>query len=514
MLTAQRGAWLDTFTYDGANRVTQTVQNGRTISYSYNIPGRTRMVTYPSTLAIVEHTDARSRLGRIDDGLSPPPIVQYTYDLGNRVTTRAYRNGTVATYGYNADNWIVGLDHSIGVAHIATFAYDFDNEGNKKFEQKLTDLGHSEAYQYDNAYRLINYQVGTLVGATVPVPSTQTAYSLDPVGNWNSKTTDAVSQNRVHDAVNELVKIDAANISYDANGNLQNDTSYSYAYDEESRLTSVTRLSDSAVVGQYQYDALGRRTQKIANPAGTASTTRYFYDDARIVEEQDAVGTTLATYTYGNYIDEVLTMNRGGQTTYYHQNSLWSVAALTGAGGTTIESYRYDAYGQPTILDGLGAPVPPNAWGTPHSAAANPWLFTGRQLDEEAGLYFYRARSYDAGKGRFAQRDPKEYVDSANLYQYVQDRPTARVDPTGEAANVPYLCCVLCILPPGAGLCTGTCSCTGNTLATQLIAQGACCEPACRVGCARPAAQPGAMAACVQRLERIFWGPAVTCTCT
>ena len=50
-------------------------------------------------------------------------------------------------------------------------------------------------------------------------------------------------------------------------------------------------------------------------------------------------------------------------------------------------------------------------WGTPHSAIGNPYPFTGRQLDEETGLYFYRARYYDSVKGRFLQRDPGGYVD-------------------------------------------------------------------------------------------------------
>jgi RHS repeat-associated protein len=120
------------------------------------------------------------------------------------------------------------------------------------------------------------------------------------------------------------------------------------------------------------------------------------------------------------------------------------VAALTGAAGTIIESYRYDAYGQPSILDGLGAPVPPDAWGVPHSAAANPWLFTGRQFDEEAGLFFYRARYYDAGKGRFVQRDPFEYVDGMNLYEYATSAPTKFTDASGMVCcgqiNLKSLC--------------------------------------------------------------------------
>jgi YD repeat-containing protein len=72
----------------------------------------------------------------------------------------------------------------------------------------------------------------------------------------------------------------------DLNGNTVDDELYTYAYDEENRLIAVTRKSDSSVVGQYQYDALSRRVTKMAN-AGIVSSpveTRYFYDEARLVE--------------------------------------------------------------------------------------------------------------------------------------------------------------------------------------------------------------------------------------
>ncbi|MDN3514597.1 MAG: hypothetical protein NG747_09365 [Candidatus Brocadia sp.] len=432
MLTAERGGWLVTFDYDGANRITNTTQNGKTIDYDYNIPGRTRTITYPGGRIITEQTDFRSRLDQINDAGSPP-IVQYTYDLGNRGGARTYRNGTVATYTYNANDWILSLEHTSGVTRIAGFGHEYDNEGNKRFEDKRHEPTRSEAYQYDGIYRLIDYKVGSLVGPTVPVPVTQTAYDLDPVGNWNSKTTDAVTQTRMHNKVNELTKIDATDILYDDNGNLINDGIYTYAYDEENRLTHATRNSDAMVVGQYQYDALSRRVVKIADPdpLGSAVETRYIYDDARIIEEQDNLNATQATYVYGNYIDEVLAMERAGQTYYYHQNALWSVEAITDSAATPVERYSYDAYGCPTITDGAGIPVPLNSWVTPHSAIGNPYLFTGRQLDEETSLYFYRARYYDCAKGRFIQRDPLGYVDGFNLYQYVRGRPTRYSDPEG-----------------------------------------------------------------------------------
>ena len=409
--------------------MTQTTQNGKTLGYVYDIPGRTRTVTYPGGRSITEQMDFRSRLSAIDDGVSRPPIGQYSYDLGNRVVTRSYRNGAIATYSYNANNWVTSLEHTIGATRIAGFGYDFDKEGNKKFEEKRHDPGHSEAYQYDNIYRLTNYKVGPLDNPVTII--TQTAYNLDPVGNWTSKITDGVTQTRMHDEANELVKIDAANLTYDDNGNLLNDGAYTYSYDEENRLTSVTRNAGSVVVGQYQYDALSRRVQKIANPAGAQSTTHYFHDKGRIIEEQGAGGATQATYVYGNFIDEVLTMDRAGQTYYCYQNSLGSVAALSDANRNVVERYAYDAYGFVSVTNGAGVPVPPNAWGSPHSAVGNPYLFTGRQLDEETGLYYYRARYDDSRKGRFLQRNPFGYVDGMNLYEYVRSNPSTAREPRG-----------------------------------------------------------------------------------
>jgi RHS repeat-associated protein len=425
LLSALRDSWTDTFTYDGGDRVTKSVQNGRTIAYVYNIPGRTRTLTYPGGRSVTEHTDARTRMDYIDDAASPTPLVQYAYDAANNVLSRDYRNGTTSSFTYNANNWTTSITHK-NPTPFAGFDYAYDNEGNKQYEQKTQDPTHSEAYKYDATYRLIDYRVGTLVGSTVPVPSTETQYNLDPVGNL-CKTTDTCQFN----STNEETKVDACNILYSGDGNLDNDCNFSYVYDEENRLTSATRLSDHAVVGQYQYDALSRRVQKIADASGTPVITQYYYDDTRIVEEQSTSGATEATYVYGNYVDEVLNMNRGGETYYYHQNELWSVEAITNAAGAVAERYSYNAYGLPNTGS-------INSWGTPHSAIGNPWMFTGRQFDEETGLYYYRARHYDPVKARFLQRDPLGYVDALNLYEYGQDSPTNRSDAFGESVEKEY----------------------------------------------------------------------------
>jgi RHS repeat-associated protein len=129
-------------------------------------------------------------------------------------------------------------------------------------------------------------------------------------------------------------------------------------------------------------------------------------------------------------------MDRGGQTLYYHHDALWSVHALSNASGVLVEGYRYDAYGYQTVFTpGANGMVEfggdDQTFVGASSSLGNPYTFTGRERDGETGLLFYRARHYDAVKGRFAQRDPMGYADAMNLYEYVRSSPVNFTDPFG-----------------------------------------------------------------------------------
>ena len=60
----------------------------------------------------------------------------------------------------------------------------------------------------------------------------------------------------------------------------------------------------------------------------------------------------------------------------------------------------------------------------------NPELkYTGKDLDEDTGLYYFNARWYDASTGRFISEDPTR--DGQNWYIYTSNNPMNRIDPTG-----------------------------------------------------------------------------------
>jgi len=133
---------------------------------------------------------------------------------------------------------------------------------------------------------------------------------------------------------------------------------------------------------------------------------------------------------------------------HFHSNSLGSVAHLTDPDEDVVEQYEYSPYGEPTVRDGAGGDL------SGESAVGNPYLFTARRLDEESGLFHYRARSYDPVVGRFLQRDPARYLDGPNLLEYCGSSPIARCDPTGEAWSWP-LAGVGALVGGVGGLCWG-----------------------------------------------------------
>ena len=124
---------------------------------------------------------------------------------------------------------------------------------------------------------------------------------------------------------------------------------------------------------------------------------------------------TLArSYVYGSYVDELLAIVSGSggptQTKYAHSNHLYSVAALSDNTGAVVERYRYDAYGQRTVLAADGVTT------RTASLHGNQVGFTGRYLDKETGLWYFRYRYYSGSLGRFIGRDPVGYINGSSLY--------------------------------------------------------------------------------------------------
>ncbi len=400
------------FTYDPLNRLqsnTQTIASLiYNLGYEYDKAGNRTKVTYPSGKNIVYKYDVNDNMDLVNAGFLP--IVDYTYDTLDRRTIRAFPSSVPAPssvmrdlYQYDLANQLTDLkNNAVSDVLIAQYAYPtYDNAGNRKQMQTSGVPGAQTInYTYNNIYELTG------------VTGSQThSYAYDNVAN--RLTADGTTY--VPNTVNQYTQVGTTNYTYDLNGNLTYDGVNTYTYDEENRQTTANRSGMSA---QYAYDAFNRRIAKTVN-----GTTTYFINDGdREIEERTAAGALSADYAYGNSIDEVLTMTRGGTTYFYHYDGLGSVTELTNVSGTNVvENYTYDPYGTPSVST---------------STIGNPFRYTGRRFDEESGNYYYRARMYSPGIGGFMQRDPVGYYDSMNLHTYTSNNPVNFIDPTGEFADI------------------------------------------------------------------------------
>lgn len=199
--------------------------------------------------------------------------------------------------------------------------------------------------------------------------------------------------------------------TYDANGNtLSGLSGKSYTWDFENRLTQV--VNPGVGTTTFRYDPFGRRIQK----SGPLGTTNYLYDGHNDIEEVDGAGNILTRYAQNTGIDEPLSEVRSGAGRYYEQDGVGSVSSLTSPTGSLGNTYVYDSFGNLTASNG---------------SVTNPFEYTGREYDPEAGIYEYRRRYYDQSAGRFISEDPYRSIFGTNRYKYVSNHPMMFNDPLG-----------------------------------------------------------------------------------
>jgi RHS repeat-associated protein len=455
-----------TLAFDSLGRVIEETRqmgalSAKAISSAWRAEDLRVGLTYPNDRALKYTFDQLDRLETITDVGEPDSIVEYDYIGTYRVLKRSFLNGTRMTYldaaggveiGYDGLRRAVELQHlRSDVSLIVGFTHTYDRMNNKLGEGKLHDPANDEVYTYDSAYRLIDFDRPN-PGAITPLHGD---WTLDGAGNWQAVD----GETREHSSLNEITQRTdggTTTLVYDDNGNLTDDGTYEFAWDASNRLSTVTRKSDGALVATYSYDPHGQRVRKVVTNSGSLDgTTDFYYNGWQVIEERDVTDVLTQQYVYGNDIDEVLVMDRnldgdgtatgpGDDRLYYHQNTLNSTYALTDVSEDVVEGYLYDAYGHVTVYEPGGNGVvdfggDDNITVGGHSAVANPYLFTGRRLDAETSLYYYRLRYFDTQLGRFISRDQiGVWGDPTNLgsgYAYVANGPVNFVDPYGYGNN-------------------------------------------------------------------------------
>lgn len=456
------------FSYDARNRLTFLKNSVSSINYLMDTNGRPtemktagigQMANYPELSQVYSFDNAGNQLsmqspyGKIDYSFNLNKLVQiqnswgdsfnFDFDSSGKLT-QLTRPGGFSAFSYTDSGALDTISHYSSANVLRTFAsYQYDQRNYPIL--KRTPSGDFN-YGYDPN--------GQLLSASNPYDKNET-FSYDPMGN---RILDDQGD-FIYDTKKQKLESDYKyHYTYDNNGNLVlkipkdlTKEAYKYSYSSTNQLKRIEIL-DSALGSvtkeiSYEYDVLHRRMQKKItdfSDHNKSYTRKFIYNGENILVELDKDNNLLARYTHSPLRpDDVL----GVQVTplgassagiahqsgkyFYLKDHLGTISEISDVYGDVIQKYEYSAYGKLfAIRDKNGNDV------TTNPIINNTFTFTGREFDQESGLYYYRARYYDANTGRFMQKDldPGKISESAtvnNKYVYSGNSPTLYTDSSG-----------------------------------------------------------------------------------
>ena len=329
--------------------------------------------------------------------------------------------------------------------------YGYDDAGNRTqitYSGQDLALNGTHTYTYDDLNRLTGAIHPSGSQAWLP----NETYAYDAVGN---RTSSHLSSSYTYDDANRLLSDDSFTYTYKGNGNLESRTAKAgnptlplVLDDKYTPLHAQDYWQVGTHARQEIRDGLMRRVREEEQPASWPHQARVWYYD-----EEDAVLEISGSFdlphltatnlhldkvtTHGPGIDEPLEESIRNELVpslmvgpgapsvcatcytdvYPLTDALGSVLMLVDQQAQVVHTYAYDSYGR--LVDETGSSIP------------NDYGFTGRELDRESGMMFYRNRWYDPSGGRFAAANPLRDYFLNNVFGYSSSNPLSWRDPLG-----------------------------------------------------------------------------------
>jgi RHS repeat-associated protein len=424
---------------------------GYVTQFAYDSFGRLGTLTYPDGEVLTYAYDSGGDLARatgVKWGL--------TYDYVDRLERDAFGaqvfykagNGVQTAYTYDpASRRLASLQATTGGHAFQGNTYGYDNEDNVTGianaatppEPWLPGGKTTQSFTYDRLYRLTGatgtYQVD-------PYQQRKFAFTqqYDSIHNIRFKqqtdqivtgsgwtqpvfdTTYAADYDYDSPRPHAPTRIGDRHFFYDLDGNQigagddfdgpQRRT----VWDDEDRLD---QLFENGGWQAYAYDDLGDRmvrtgldgktvyaNEYLTVTNGAFATKHVFAGDVRVASKRVEPGRPPFWFGVPKEDDQV----------FYHFDHNGNVNFATDAKGNLNEHREYFPFGETWIAE-QGGPE------------QSPYLFAGKELDPETGLYYFGARYYDARDGVWLSADP---LGSASPYGYASQSPIGFGDLDGR----------------------------------------------------------------------------------
>ncbi|MDQ4071014.1 MAG: sugar-binding protein [Actinomycetota bacterium] len=441
-----------------------------TTRYVYDTFNRLQELTYPDGEVLTYAYDSGGLLRKAEGkkgGRTYKYLERQEYDeFAQRVFVET-ANGIRTRYSYRADNRrLESLTAAKGGGKpFQNLKYGYDNVGNVLRLENDVDVPRPpeyggptvQDYRYDDLYRLVSTS-GTYRHEPRKTDRFQLDLSYDDINN-------IISKKQVHEVVQPSgttvgqhkttydfayaydgpqphapTHIGEQAFTYDLNGNQtgwthdQNGTRRAIVWDEENRPQSVF---DNGHEKTYKYDDSGERVIKRGPQGETAYVNQYFS-----IRNREA-GTKHVFSGATRVASKLMKQDKPGanpsgsmpaeKDVYYpHADHLGSSNYITDAEGKLFQHTEFFPFGETWVDESS------NTQRLPH-------LFTGKELDEETGLYYFGARYYDPRTSVWQSADVllERYLSgnsqggvynapNLNLYAYSYQNPVKYSDPNGR----------------------------------------------------------------------------------
>lgn len=459
-------------------------------SYLYNRDRRLTQIDFPSGKQIRNVYDK----DRLIQTQTPEGNINLNYLCGSKVASMT-KDGEVLTYGY--DGSLVTSETLSGTLNQA-LNYTYNNDFNLS---SFTYAGSTVNYTYDNDGLLkgagnftITRNAGNglpeaVSGGTLNLTRTSNGYGELEGENFVVNGDNLVSWNLSRDNTGRIVSKTETVEGMSSN--------YVYTYDSMGRLLTVTE--DGALIEEYQYDSVGRRTYEMNVFKGILGRTYTYSDEDHLLTAGDvtyqydadgflttkAQGTDVTTYNYSSR-GELLSVSLPDGRLIEYVNDPLGRRITKKVDGVIVEKYLWQGLTRLlAVYDGSNnlimrfeyadgrMPVAMENGGTTYyltydqvgslrivvDASGNvikridydsfgniisdtnpgfdiPFGFAGGLHDRDTGLVRFGLRDYDPEVGRWTAKDPIGFGGGdIDLYGYVQNNPTNWIDPRGLDAT-------------------------------------------------------------------------------
>jgi RHS repeat-associated protein len=451
--SGMQGPFTTRFTHDSFGRVlSMTYPDGEVLTYTFNAGGQVK--------------GARGVLG----GVTYDYLSHRGYDAFGDVVRTVFGNGVETRRGYDAASRRLatttstapnlGSFQEMRLTHSPAGAVTTLENALPASHPSELGGGFSQTFHYDALYQLVGAEGGYHFA-----PNKESHYTLAMDYSANGRI---LRKSQFHEVVNSNGKgVEQGKTSYtwdyaynspqpyapshigersyqhDANGNQlgwehdSNGTRFQMRWDEENRLKSV---DDNGQTTRFLYDADGTRTNKegphgetlyinahytVRN--GSQATKHVWVDSERLASKLgqpavDSDGGSGGTIEHKRY--------------FFHPDPMGSTHFVTDDDGELYQHLLYFPFGELWVDERA-------------ESERTPYLYSGKELDDETGLAYFGHRYYAPRQGQWVSADPilenllepetlagpdlsaNAFRTSGSIYAHVGNDPINMMDPNG-----------------------------------------------------------------------------------